>query len=174
MHQRFTYSNDGYEAMRGLERYLKQSDLDARLVHLMKLRASQMNGCAYCIDMHSKDLRAAGDTEQRLYSLDAWRECPYYSERERAALAWTEALTVLGAGDRVPDVVYEQVRQQFTEAEVADLSLAVATINAWNRLAISSRMTPGTYQVRATHVSNEAASAPAPSPDRGQPDSRRP
>jgi AhpD family alkylhydroperoxidase len=140
----------------------------------MKLRASQMNGCAYCIDMHSKDLRAAGDTEQRLYSLDAWRECPYYSERERAALAWTEALTVLGAGDRVPDAVYEQVRQQFTEAEVADLSLAVATINAWNRLAISSRMTPGTYQVRETHVSNAAAPAPAPSPDRGRPDSRRP
>jgi AhpD family alkylhydroperoxidase len=153
VHQRFTYSSSGYEAMRGLERYLKQSGLDTNLVHLMKLRASQMNGCAYCIDMHSKDLRAAGDSEQRLYSLDAWRECPYYSDRERAALAWTEALTMLGISDRVPDAVYQQVRLQFSEAEIADLSLAVATINAWNRLAIASRMLPGSYQVRAAHLS---------------------
>jgi AhpD family alkylhydroperoxidase len=140
--------------MRGLERYLHECGLDANLIHLMKLRASQINGCAYCIDMHSKDLRAAGDTEQRLYSLDAWRECPYYSDRERAALAWTEALTLFGGpGERVPDAVYEEVRQQFSDAEIANLSVAVATINAWNRLAISARTPPGTYQAKGSHVS---------------------
>jgi AhpD family alkylhydroperoxidase len=150
---RFTYSTAAYEAMRGLERHLKQSGLDANLLHLMKMRASQMNGCAYCIDMHSKDLRAGGDTEQRLYGLDAWRECPYYTDKERAALAWTEALTELRGADGVSDSVYAEVRQQFSETEIADLSLAVATINAWNRLAISARMPAGTYQVRASHVS---------------------
>lgn len=149
MSERFTYSSDAYQAMLGLEQYLHHSTIEPALLHLVKLRASQINGCAYCIDMHAKDLRALGDTEQRLYSLDAWDECPYYTDRERAALAWTEAVTNL-APARVPDAVYERVRQQLSEREVADLTVLVATINAWNRLAIAARTTPGIYQPRQT------------------------
>src|SRR3954468_21521340 len=128
MKRRFTYTGGAYQAMLGLETYLRQCGLEPGLVHLLKLRASQLNGCAYCIDMHAKDLRAAGDTEQRLYSLDAWQECPYYTLRERAALAWTEAVTLL-APPRVPDALYDEVRQQFTQKEIADLTLAIVTIN---------------------------------------------
>jgi AhpD family alkylhydroperoxidase len=135
----------GYRAMLGLETYLHQSGLELPLLHLVKLRASQINGCAYCIDMHWKDLRAIGENEQRLYGLDAWRESPYYSDRERAALAWTDAVTRITDG-HVPERVYEEVRPQFSEIELADLTLAIATINAWNRLAIASRSVPGTYQ----------------------------
>jgi len=131
--------------MLGLETYLHQSGLEIPLLHLIKLRASQINGCAYCIDMHWKDLRAIGENEQRLYGLDAWRESPYYSERERAALAWTEAVTLV-ASTQVPDAVYEEARRQFNEKEITDLTLAVATINAWNRLAISLRAEAGKYQ----------------------------
>jgi AhpD family alkylhydroperoxidase len=134
-----------YHAMLGLETYLHQSGLEIPLLHLIKLRASQINGCAYCIDMHWKDLRAIGENEQRLYGLDAWRESPYYSERERAALAWTEAVTLV-ASTQVPDAVYEEARRQFNEKEITDLTLAVATINAWNRLAISLRAEAGKYQ----------------------------
>jgi AhpD family alkylhydroperoxidase len=134
-----------FKAMIGLEQYLHQSGLEESLLHLIKLRASQINGCAYCIDMHSKDLRAGGEDEQRLYCLDAWRECPFYSDRERAALAWTEAVTLITAG-HVPDSVYEEVRAHFSEKELADLTFAVATINAWNRLSIASRAVPGSYQ----------------------------
>ena len=136
-----------YKAMIGLEEYLHRSGLEEGLLHLIKLRASQINGCAYCLDMHWKDLRAIGETEQRLYSLDAWRECPWYSERERAALAWTEAVTLVANG-HVPDGVYQQVKPHFTEKELADLTLAIATINSWNRLSIASRTEPGTYQPR--------------------------
>ena len=145
MSERFKLAGGLYEAMRGLETYVKQSGLEASLLHLVKLRASQMNGCAYCIDMHFKDLRAAGDTEQRLYSLDAWQECPYYTPRERAALAWTESVTSL-ATPRVPDNLYDEVRRHFTEKEIADLTLAIVAINGWNRLAIAFRAVPGTYQ----------------------------
>ena len=134
-----------YHAMLGLEKYLHECGLEEGLLHLIKLRASQINGCAYCLDMHWKDLRAIGETEQRLYSLDAWEECPYYTDRERAALAWTEAVTLVSE-THVPDEIYELVRKQFSEKELADLTLAVATINAWNRLAIAGRTTPGTYQ----------------------------
>jgi AhpD family alkylhydroperoxidase len=134
--------------MLGLETYLHQSSLELRLIHLIKLRASQINGCAYCIDMHWKDLRAIGENEQRLYGLDAWREAPYYSDRERAALAWTEAVTRITEG-HVADEVYEEVRPHFSEKELADLTLAIATINAWNRLAIASRTEPGKYQPQA-------------------------
>jgi AhpD family alkylhydroperoxidase len=134
-----------YHAMLGLEKYLHECGLEEGLLHLIKLRASQINGCAYCLDMHWKDLRAIGETEQRLYSLDAWEECPYYTDRERAALAWTEAVTLVSE-THVPDGIYELVRKQFSEKELADLTLAVATINAWNRLAIAGRTTPGTYQ----------------------------
>ena len=134
-----------YKAMLGLEEYLHQCGLEPSLLHLVKLRASQVNGCAYCIDMHWKDLRATGESEQRLYGLDAWEESPYYSERERAALAWVEAVTKLWDG-HVRDEVYQKVRGQFSEKELADLTLAVAAINAWNRLAIAGRTEPGTYQ----------------------------
>ena len=134
-----------YEAMLGLEKYLHQSGLEETLLDLVKLRASQINGCAYCIDMHWKDLRSIGESEQRLYGLDAWPESPYYTDRERAALAWTEAVTKIREG-HAPDDVYEQARAQFSEKQLADLTLAIATINAWNRLAISARSVPGTYQ----------------------------
>src|SRR5919202_3812722 len=134
-----------YQAMYGLEQYLHGCGLEESLLHLIKLRASQINGCAYCLDMHWKDLRALGEVEQRLYSLDAWREYPYYTERERAALKWTEAVTLVTRG-HVPDSVYEEVRPHFSDKELADLTLAVATINAWNRLSIAARLEPGTYQ----------------------------
>jgi AhpD family alkylhydroperoxidase len=136
-----------YEAMLGLEKYLQSCAVEQGLLHLIKLRASQVNGCAYCLDMHWKDLRAIGEKEQRMYSLDAWRECPYYTERERAALAWTEAVTLITNG-HAPDVVYEEARAHFSEKEICDLTLAVAAINAWNRLAISSRTVPGGYRTQ--------------------------
>ena len=119
--------------------------LEPALIQLVLMRASQINGCAYCLDMHWKDARAAGESEQRLYGLDAWEESPYYSERERAALAWTESVTNIQDG-HVPDSVYEQVRKQFTENELADLTVAVTAINSWNRLNIAIRTVPGTYQ----------------------------
>ena len=137
-----------YHAMLGLETYLHQSGIEIPLLHLIKLRASQLNGCAYCIDMHWKDLRAVGESEQRLYGLDAWRESPYYTERERAALAWTEAVTLITDG-HVSDEVYEEVRPHFSEKELADLTFAIATINAWNRLAISLRAEAGKYHPQA-------------------------
>jgi AhpD family alkylhydroperoxidase len=136
-----------FEALFGLEKYLHESGLDKKLLNFVKLRASQINGCAYCIDMHWKDMRASGETEQRLYGLDAWQESPYYSDRERAALLWTEAVTNIREG-HVPDQVYEQVRGMFSEKELADLTLAVAAINSWNRLNIAARTVPGTYKPR--------------------------
>jgi AhpD family alkylhydroperoxidase len=148
MSSRIDYTKVAPGALRaiyGLEKYLAESGIEATLRELVKLRASQINGCAYCIDMHTKDARAAGETEQRLYGLVAWREAPYYSERERAALAWTEALTLI-ADNHVPDELYEQTRREFSEQELVDLTLAVVTINAWNRIAISFRAEPGTYQ----------------------------
>jgi AhpD family alkylhydroperoxidase len=151
MEARFNYAKvapGAYKAMAGLEQYLHECGLEASLIHLIKLRASQINGCAYCLDMHWKDLRAINESEQRLYSLDAWRECPYYTERERAALAWTEAVTLVSDG-HVPDVLYEEARKQFSEKELADLTLAVATINAWNRLSIAARTVPGHYRAKA-------------------------
>ena len=132
-------------AMFGLEKYLAESSVEKPLRELVKVRASQINGCAYCIDMHWKDARAAGETEQRLYGLAAWREAPYYSERERAALAWTEKLTLI-AEHHVSDKLYEQTHRQFSEQELVDLTLAVVTINAWNRIAISFRSEAGSYQ----------------------------
>src|SRR3954462_14418945 len=140
-------------AMLGLEKQVSKGGLDNKLLHLVRMRASQINGCAYCLDMHSKDARAAGETEQRLYGLNAWRETPYYSARERAALEWTEALTLVTEG-RVPDEVYERVRQEFSEDELAHLSLAIVAINGWNRLNVAARTVPGDYVAGslATHV----------------------
>ncbi len=134
-----------YKTMLALESYLSDCGLEPALLDLVRLRASQINGCAFCMDMHWKDLRAAGESEQRLYELNAWRETPFYTDRERAALAWTEAVTLI-TDDHVPDEVYAQARAQFSEAELANLTLAVVAINGWNRLAISFRTVPGTYQ----------------------------
>jgi len=159
MEQRLNYAKvaaGGYRAMLGLEAYLHDCGLEEPLIHLIKLRASQINGCAFCLDMHWKDLRAIGETEQRLYSLDAWRECPWYTDRERAALEWTEAVTLVSQG-HVPDSVYESVRPHFSEKELSDLTFAVATINAWNRLAIAARMEPGKYQRAKRHESLQPA-----------------
>jgi len=133
------------EAMRRLEAYVRQCGLERPLVELIKVRASQINGCAYCIDMHTQDARVRGESEQRLYALDAWEETPFFTERERAALAWTETVTRV-ADSRVPDDVYDRVRRQFSEKELADLTLAIVTINGWNRLAIAFRMVPGSYR----------------------------
>ena len=133
------------KAMLGLGSYLHQSGLDVKLLDLINLRVSQINGCAYCLDMHWKDLRAAGETEQRLYGLDAWRESPYYTERERAALAWAEAVTRIPGG-QVPDEVFEGAHRHFSDEELANLTLGVVAINGWNRLNIAFRTRPGTYQ----------------------------
>jgi len=134
-----------YKAVLGLEQYVRSTGIDPGILELIKIRASQINGCAYCIDMHTKDARAAGETEQRIYSLDAWRETPFYSEKERAALALTEAVTLIREG-HVPDAVFEEARSHFDEAELLNLTLAIATINVWNRLAITFRSVPGEYQ----------------------------
>ncbi len=136
-----------YQAMLGLEKHIHNCGLEASLLELIKMRASQINGCAFCLDMHSKDARAAGESEQRLYVLDAWRETSLYSDRERAALLWTEALTLI-ADNHVPDDVYDEARRHFTEQELVDLSLAVVAINGWNRLAIAFRSEVGAYQAR--------------------------
>ena len=138
-----------YDAMDALDQYLSTCGLDQSLAHLVRLRASQINGCAYCIDMHWKDLEALGEQPQRLYSLDAWRESPYYTDRERAALDWTEAVTLIADG-HAPDPVFDGARTKFSEKELADLTLAIAAINAWNRLSIAARLVPGGYQ--ATQV----------------------
>lgn len=145
-----------FRAMFGLERYVRDSGLEPALLELVKMRASQINGCAYCLDMHSKDARAAGETEQRLYLLDAWREAPFYTERERAALAWTESLTLISE-NHVPDEIYNEVRQHFSEEELVNLSLAVVAINGWNRLAISFRSEPGEYQPAKPTASKHTA-----------------
>jgi AhpD family alkylhydroperoxidase len=139
---------DALQALYGLEQFIRKSGLEAKLLELVRMRASQINGCAYCLDMHSKDARAEGETEQRLYGLSAWRETPYYSDRERVALEWTESVTLVSR-DQVPDELYERARRHFSEAELVNLTLAVVTINAWNRLAISFRAVPGSYQRQA-------------------------
>ena len=143
------HAQGAQKAMYELEKYLAECGLDHSLIHLVKMRASQINGCAYCIDMHSKDARALGETEQRLYELDAWRETPFYTDTERAALAWTEAITLVSE-THVPDSVYEEVRKQFNEKEIVDLTLVITTINAWNRLAIALRAVPGHYRPAAS------------------------
>ena len=132
------------QAMLGLERQVRKAGLDNKLLDIVRMRASQINGCAYCLDMHSKDARANGETEQRLYGLAAWRETPYYSARERAALEWTEALTLVSQ-THAPDDVFERVREQFSEDELVHLTLAIVAINGWNRLNIAAQTVPGDY-----------------------------
>lgn len=133
------------QAMLGMEKYVRACGIEHSLLELIKTRASQINGCAYCIDMHTKDARVAGESEQRLYGLSAWRETPFYSERERAALEWTEALTLISQND-VPDELYDRVRKHFNEEELVNVTMAIITINGWNRLAIPFRAIPGSYQ----------------------------
>jgi AhpD family alkylhydroperoxidase len=143
------FSQEPYQAMLALEKYLANCGLDHKFVHLLKLRASQINGCAFCIDMHSLDARAAGETEQRLYALSAWRETPFFTDRERAGLAWIEAVTLV-AQTHVPDEVYEEALAHFSEKEIVDLTYLAMTINAWNRLAVATRAMPGRYRPAKT------------------------
>jgi AhpD family alkylhydroperoxidase len=140
-----------FQAMAGLEAYVRKNlHAEPLLSGLVKMRASQINGCAFCIDMHSKEARAQGETEQRLYALNAWRETPFFTDRERAALAWTEAITLISQ-EHAPGHVYNEVRQHFTEEELVNLTLAIVSINGWNRLAIGFRAVPGEYQPNAAH-----------------------
>lgn len=151
MQQRLDYAAiapEGIKKMGGLEMYVRQCGLEPSLLELVKTHASQINGCAYCIDMHTKDARAHGESEQRLYALPAWRETPFFTDRERAALAWTEAVTKVSDG-HVPDEIFNEASEHFSETELVNLTLAVVVINSWNRLAISFRATPGTYQPAA-------------------------
>src|ERR1043165_637684 len=142
-----TASPDGAKAIAQLHAFVHRCGLEHSLLELVKLRASQINGCAWCIDMHTKELRADGESEQRLYLLDAWQESPIYSARERAALAWTEALTLVTEG-HVPDSVFEEARAQFSEEELANLLFAIVAINGANRLNIAFRTVPGAYRPR--------------------------
>lgn len=148
MEQRIDYqkvSSGAFRAMLGMENHVRQCGLEHSLLELVKTRASQINGCAYCIDMHTKDARAAGETEQRLYALSVWRETPFFSERERAALELTEAVTLITQGG-VPDELYQRVREHFTEEETVNLAAAIIAINGWNRLALTFQTPAGTYQ----------------------------
>ncbi len=148
MKERLNYANvspDALKSMLELEKYVAGSGLERSLYELVKTRASQINGCAFCLDMHTRDARLAGESEQRLYALSAWRETPFYSERERAALAWTEALTLISQNE-VSDELYQATRNHFSEKEIIALTMAIIAINGWNRLAISFRTPPGSYQ----------------------------
>ena len=149
-------SPGAYRAMLGLEEHIGKTSLERPLIELVKMRASQINGCAYCIDMHAKDARAAGESEQRLYALTAWRETPFYTGRERAALAWAEAVTVI-ANRPVSDAEFEEARHHFSERELADLTLVCVTINGWNRFCVAFQAVPGEYQP-AQHAATKGAS----------------
>jgi AhpD family alkylhydroperoxidase len=151
MQQRIDYKKvapEAYKAMQGIEAYVRGSGLEHSLLELVKTRVSQINGCAHCLDMHTKEARAAGETEQRLHLLPAWREAPFYSDRERAALAWAEAVTQISTNG-VPDELYAEVRRHFDEKALVDLTLAIVGINGWNRLAVSFRSETGSYQPKA-------------------------
>ena len=149
MEQRLDYTtrSDGYKRYLAFNSFVENCGLEHSLLELVKTRASQINGCAYCLDMHTIDARALGETEQRLYVLPAWREAPFYSERERAALAWTEAVTLAGE-THVPDDVFDEVRRCFNDEELVNLTWAIVAINGWNRMAIAFRSQPGRYESR--------------------------
>jgi AhpD family alkylhydroperoxidase len=146
---------EGVKAVRALEHYLRASELEPALIELVKLRASLMNGCAYCVDLHTKDARAKGETEQRLFAVPVWRETPFFNPRERAALAWTEAVTQIGRSG-VSDALYDEARTQFTDKELVDLTLAVIAINAWNRLAVTFRPAVGDYKPAVATTASRA------------------
>lgn len=150
MEERLDYFKVDPEAPKGLmemEKYMIKSGFDKKLYHLIKLRASQLNGCAYCLDMHTKDAMKMGDTVQRLVGLDAWREAPYYTDKERAALEWTEVITLISQ-DHISDEIYENVRKHFSEQELLQLTIGIIAINGWNRLAIPFRTPAGNYEPR--------------------------
>ena len=158
MESRIDYSQFAQGALQGMlaiDQYIASCGIDHKLIHLLKMRASQINGCAYCIDMHSIDARGEGETEQRLYALAAWRETQFFTPRERAALAWMEAVTLV-AQTHVPDDVYDEVRQHFSEKEIVDLTYIASQINAWNRISVATRALPGSYKGKA---SRQAATA---------------
>ena len=159
MQPRIDYAKAAVEvrgAMKSLDDHVRNAGMDRGLIELVKLRASLINGCSYCVDMHTKIARSLGETEQRLYAVSVWRETPFYSERERAALAWTEAVTLVNVG-HVPNDVYDLARQHFAERELIDLTLAIVAINSWNRLAIAFKTVPGTFQVGASPSVGQAA-----------------
>jgi AhpD family alkylhydroperoxidase len=148
MEERLDYAEaapQGYRAIAALDHYVEHCGLDPLLLTLVQMRASQLNGCSYCLDMHSKDARAMGESEQRLYALNAWRDAPFYTDRERAALQWTEEITLISQA-HAPNVAYEDVRRHFNEEELVNLTLAVATVGAWNRLCIGFRSQAGSYE----------------------------
>lgn len=145
-----TVSPKALQALLAVERYVRESGIEPKLLELVKFRASTINGCAYCVDMHSKDARANGESEQRLYAVNVWQEAPFFTPRERAALAWTDAVTEVSL-TKVPDEVYEHARQYFDEKELVDLTMAVIAINSWNRMAVSFRTVAGTYEPAARH-----------------------
>lgn len=150
MEPRINYFNvapDVLKTMLGVENHVRNSGLENSLLELVKTRVSQINNCAFCLDMHTKDAMAAGETSQRLFALSAWRETPFFTDRERAGLAWAEAVTLLNE-NYVPDEVYEKVKSQFSEKEIVELTLAIVAINGWNRLNVSMRMVPGTYEAK--------------------------
>ena len=151
-----TVDPEGYRAMVNLDHCVGNCGLESSLLELVKVRASQINRCAFCIDMHTKDARDSGESEQRLYALNAWHKTPFFTERERAALAWTEALTLIHENE-MPDELYQSIRQQFSEKDLVGLTLAITTINGWNRLAISFRMVPGSYKARRVETILEHA-----------------
>jgi AhpD family alkylhydroperoxidase len=164
MERRLDYATvlpEGMKVLYEMQRYSQNCGLELPLLELVKLRASQINGCAYCVDMHTKDARTGGETEQRLYNLSVWREAPYYTERERAAMAFTEAVTLI-ANEHVPDDVYEQARQQFSDEELVKLMIAIVMINTWNRFAITFHTPPGSYQPH--HFVTQPASVVAAQP----------
>ena len=169
MQPRLDYTKVSPGALRtmlDIETYLAKCGLERPLLLLVKMRASQINGCAYCLDMHSKDARAEGETEQRLYALDAWRETPFYSPRERAALTWTETLTLISE-THAPDEIFREVRAQFSDQEMADLTLAIVAINGWNRISIGFRTEVGTYQPAKHAPSSSSSRADFASADHG-------
>ena len=159
MTRRLNYAKatpDGYKALEVLDDYVEACALEPLLKELVRMRASQINGCAYCLDMHGQDARAQGETEQRLYTLSVWRETPFFSPRERAALLWTEEITLVGE-THASDAAYEEVRQHFTEAELMDLTLTIIMINSWNRLAIGFRSEPGRYKTSKQPIAATSA-----------------
>lgn len=149
---------DAYRAMLQLEQYVRGSGLNPTLLELIKIRASQINGCAFCIDMHTKDARRQGETEQRIYALNGWRETPFFTAEERAVLALTETVTLI-ASDHVSDALYQEVSQYFSPQQIANLLIAIVTINAWNRIAIATRIVPGTYKPSFAQQSSEPLAA---------------
>lgn len=154
----FQVNQKALQTMLAMQAYVDGSGLEEKLLYLVKVRASLINGCAFCIDMHTKEARGHGETEQRLYALGAWSETPFYDDRERAALAWTDAVTLITEG-HVPDSAFAAARDHFSDEELVNLTLAITTINAWNRLSVAFRAVPGSYERRVASLSVSSSRA---------------